>query len=249
MALKWSFRRQFLYYSVAAVILLVLALAAYIAFFTAAPTCFDGKQNGNETGADCGGGCALLCTQESRAPVVRWARAFRTSSQTYTAAVYVQNPNQGAGAAAVPYTLQLFDDRNLLVVEIEGSLDIPPVQTVPVVVPNINVGTRTVSRTLFTFTEEPAWRKTGPLPVLRIQNQRLSADGSRLSAAVYNDSNSEARDAVAAAVLFDSQGIARAASLSRIQSIARKAAQEVVFTWSGGVPDIVRAEITVLPPL
>ena len=154
-----------------------------------------------------------------------------------------------AGAAAVPYTLQLFDDRNLLVVEIEGSLDIPPVQTVPVVVPNINVGTRTVSRTLFTFTEEPAWRKTGPLPVLRIQNQRLSADGSRLSAAVYNDSNSEARDAVAAAVLFDSQGIARAASLSRIQSIARKAAQEVVFTWSGGVPDIVRAEITVLPPL
>jgi len=246
---RWSTKRKRIILTIIfAVLIVFIAVSAYLIFHRA-PTCFDGKQNGEETGADCGGGCALLCTQESRAPVVRWARAFRTSSQTYTAAVYVQNPNQGAGAAAVPYSLQLFDDRNLLVVEIEGSLDIPPVQTVPVVVPNINVGTRTVSRTLFTFTEEPVWRKTGPLPVLRIQNQRLSAAGARLSASVYNDSNSEARDAVAAAVLFDSQGIARAASLSRIQSIARKAAQEVVFTWSGGVPDIVRAEITVLPPL
>ena len=247
MHIKWSFRRQFLYYGVAVVVLAVLSLATYTLFLNSPPSCSDGRQNADEHGVDCGGSCSLVCAVEAHDPVVLWARAFRTSPQTYTVAAYVQNPNVSASTKALPYVLQLFDDHNLLVVEISGSLDIPPVRTVPIVAPNVVVGQRTVARTLLSFTgTPPVWRKSAPLPTLRIGNQRLAADGSTLSATIYNDSNVEVRDVVASAVLFDTVGTALSASKSILSRLGRKESQDIVFTWSGGVQGSIRAEITIL---
>lgn len=247
MALSWSKRRKFLYTTVALVVAFALLLGIYIQFFTNAPTCFDGTINNNERGVDCGGSCALFCKADTRSPVVSWARVFEVAPSTYTAAAYVQNPNPGAAARNVPYSFQLFDDKNILVVERAGVINIPPVQTVPIILPNINVGNRTVARALFAFSEEPVWQKVGALPSLRVGNQYLAEDGSRLSATVSNDSIENADKVTIAAVLFDASGTARAASRSVLPRIPRKGSQDVVFTWPGGVKNIIRAEITVLP--
>lgn len=247
MALTWSARRKLLYTSVAGVLMLVVFFLTYQAAFNQAPTCFDGAQNGDEKGTDCGGSCTLLCTNESRAPVVLWARVFKAGPQIYTAAAYVQNPNIGAGAHKVGYTFQLFDAKNILLIERQGTLDIPPVQTVPFIDPNINVGNRMPVKAIFAFTAEPVWQKQGAVPSLRTGNQYLAADGSLLSATINNDSAFDAKNVTVAAVLFDASGTARAASRSLIPTITRRGSQNVTFTWSGGVPAIVRAEITVLP--
>ncbi len=247
MALSWSKRRKFLYSTVITVVGAVLILWLYIAFFTATPTCFDGKFNTGETGIDCGGSCALLCREQSRSPVVRWSRIFEVAPGTYTAAAYVENPNIGAAARGVRYSFQLFDQQNLLVTERTGTIDIPPVQTVPFVDPNINVGNRVPVRALFSFSEEPVWYRTEGLPTLRVGNQYLAPDASKLSATITNESIQNADKVTVAVVLFDSEGVARAASRSIIARIPRKGSQEVTFTWPGGVSDIVRAEITVLP--
>ncbi len=247
MALTWSSRRKLLYTSVVGVGMLVVFFLTYQVAFNQAPTCFDGSQNGNERGVDCGGSCALVCKSEARAPVVLWSRAFKVAPQVYTAAAYVQNPNIGAGAHKVGYTFQLFDDKNILVVERQGTIDIPPVQMVPFIDPNINVGNRTVARAIFAFTQDPVWQKQGSLPILRTGNQYLAADGSLLSATIHNDSPLDAKAVTVEAVLFDASGTARAASKSLIPTIPHRGSQDVTFTWSGGVPDITRAEITVLP--
>lgn len=250
MALSWSGRRQVLYSAVAAVAALVLLAIIWQAFFAHTPTCFDRVWNGNERSIDCGGSCALLCPADAKAPVVLWTRAFRTGAQTYTAAVYLQNNNVGAGAKNVPYSFQLFDERNILVVEKTGIADLPPTQTIPIIEPNIIVGTRAVARTLFSFSETPVWSKmsVGGLS-LRVTNEQLSLDASRLSALLVNDSVSPVEGVTVAAVLFDSSGTARAASRTVLGRIGKKSSQEIFFTWSGGVSDIVRAEITVLPSL
>jgi hypothetical protein len=247
MALSWGKRRKFLYTTVVAVIGFFALVWGYSAFFTAAPTCFDGSQNGSERGVDCGGTCSLVCKQDARAPVVLWARTFEVAPNIYTAAAYIQNPNIGSGAKHVAYTFQLFDDKNLLVSERQGTIDIPPVQTVPFVAPNINVGNRTVSRVIFGFSSNPVWQRTAELPKLHAGNQNLSPDASQLTATIYNDSNFDATKVVVAAVLFDESGTARAASRTIVDRIARKDAQDVVFTWPNGVPGIVRAEINILP--
>ena len=220
---------------------------AYIYFFTNAATCFDGKRNGDEKGIDCGGSCALFCRDQTKSPVVLWSRSFEVAPHTYTAAAYINNPNPGAAARNVAYSFQLFDDKNLLVAERIGTINIPPVQTVPFIDPNINVGNRTVARVLFAFSDDPVWHKVGNLPVLRIGNQYLAPDASQLSAIISDESINNADKVTVAAVLFDREGVARAASRSILQRIPRKGSQNVVFTWPGGVKDIIRAEITVLP--
>src|SRR5579863_6726299 len=133
MHLTWSARRQLLYYGVAFVVVAVLFYFSYQTFFTSAPTCFDGVQNGDETGVDCGGSCSLICPNQAHAPVVEWARPFEVSPGDYTAAAYIENPNVGAGAKQVPYSFQLFDSSNSFIVERDGVIDIPPMQTVPII--------------------------------------------------------------------------------------------------------------------
>ncbi len=247
--MSWGNRRKLLYTTVGAVILAVLLLYIYEHFFTSAPTCFDGKFNGDERGIDCGGSCALFCKQDTRAPIVLWSRAFEVAPNTYTAAAYVQNPNPGAVARSVAYSFQLFDDNNALVTERVGVINIPPVQTVPFIDPNINVGNRTVAKAIFSFSANPVWTKIGALPALRTTNQYLSPDASQLRATVVNDSIEDADKVTVAAVLFDSNGPARAASRSILGTIPHKGSQNVVFTWPMGVPNIVHAEITILPSI
>lgn len=247
MALSWSYRRKALYYGVAGVIALIVVIALWRIFFVHTPTCSDGVQNGGEFGVDCGGSCSLICTDQAKAPVVLWARSFATAPNTYTAAAYIQNLNTGAGARSAKYSFQLFDAQNILVVEKLGTVDIPPTRTVPIVEAGIDVGNRTVARTLFSFTELPAWSTiTAPLPVLHLTQQNLSADGSRLSATIVNDSAQDAPRTTVAVVLFDAAGVARAASKTVI-SLSRRSQQQLVFTWPGGVQNIVRAEMTILP--
>ncbi len=220
-------------------------------FFNVAPSCFDGKQNQGELGVDCGGPCALLCADTARDPVALWARAFQTGPTSYTAAAYIQNNNQGAGAKNVAYSFQLFDAQNNLVIERDGVATLPPITTIPIIEPNIVVGNRTVARTQFAFSNTPPaiWSKVpaGAMPTLHVAEQNLNADASRLGATIVNDALTDAQNVTIAAVLFDSGGVARAASKSLIVDIPAKSSMPVVFTWAGGVPDIVRAQITILP--
>jgi hypothetical protein len=256
MALSWSDRRKYTYSSVVILILLALVWGLYSAFFSAAPLCSDGVQNGDEQGVDCGGSCSLLCTFQTKEPVVSWARSFLTSTSTdpsaahlYTAAAYVQNPNIGAGAHRAAYSFQLFDTDNHLIVEKAGITELPPVPTVPIIEPNIKTGSRTVARTLFTFSALPSWHlvAAGAIPRMEIGSQQLSSDGSRLSLVLSNNTTQDARNVTVVGVLFDAQGAALAASKSVIPVLGKKSSQDVVFTWGSGTTGVVRAEIILLP--
>lgn len=244
--LTWSARRQILYYTVGLIIALVVGWWGYNAFLVKAPSCFDGVQNQNERGTDCGGPCSLVCTADTKPLVVMWARSFATAPNTYTAAAYVNNPNVTAGATGVRYSFQLFDDQNSLVIERDGVINIPPVKVLPIVEAGIGVGNRTVSRTLFAFADAPVWH-AAQAPALRITGEALAADGSRLTATVVNDTLTDVPKVTVAAVLFDAQGVALAASKSVID-VPKKGSQPVAFTWPQGVANVVRAEITLLPP-
>ncbi len=242
-------RRKSLYTSVAGVLALVVLVFLYQTFFTAAPTCFDKVQNGSEAGIDCGGSCALQCPQETHAPVVLWSRVFQTSATTYTAAAYIENDNPGDGAKRVGYSFQLFDADNQLIIERDGTVDLPPVQTIPIIDVTIPTGTRTPARVLFGFSGLPTWYKIplAAVPSLKVSGQNPNADWSKIEATLTNDSLLDAHNVTVGAVLFDASGTARAASRS-ILSVAKKSSVPVVFTFPGGVQNIVRAEITVLPP-
>jgi hypothetical protein len=252
MALKWAARRQVLYYIVAIIIATSLGVFVWQTFFVSAPLCSDGVQNGTESGVDCGGTCAALCPDVARAPVILWSRSFLTSPHTYSAAAYIQNNNiaSGAGAKGVHYSFQLLDDKNILIAEREGVIDIPPSQIVPIIEQGIDAGNRVVARTFFTFSKvDPIlWKKipTASLQKLRIA-ETSSYENGRLSATIANDALDDARRVQVIAVLFDGDGVARAASKSIVSKIARKSSEKIIFTWPEEFEGIRRAEVTVLP--
>lgn len=240
-----------LYSGVGAIVVLILLVILYESFFSSPATCFDNTQNGSEAGIDCGGNCSLLCANTARSPVVEWARSFQGSRGTYSAVAYVKNNNPGAGARKVPYFFQLFDENNLLVVERNGVADIPPLATVPIIESNIFVGNRTVSRTLFAFTEDPpaVWNKVAPGSYLQLSvSQGVPAeDFSKLTAQLVNNNVSEVKNVTVVAILYDAGNTAIETSKSLIPRIAGRSQEEVVFTWPLGVSGAVRYEILVLP--
>lgn len=250
--LSWRQRRKYMYLSAVGVLLVVALVFIWGTFFTTQPTCFDNQRNGNELEVDCGGSCALVCQITAREPVVLWARAFKNREDSYTAAAYIQNNNRGAGAKEVGYMFRLFDADNSLIVERRGTTDIPPLQVVPIIESNILVGNRSVVRTQLIFTSVPVWMLVPSEKVypLTLTKQTLSPEESRLSAFVNNDTVSDAKRVTVAAILFDAEGVARAASKSFIENISRKSSQQVVFTWPEDAAllgaDITRGEITIL---
>jgi hypothetical protein len=252
MALSWSGRRQILYSAVAALVALVLLVVLWEALFAAAPTCFDQKQDGDEAGIDCGGSCSLLCTNQAAPPHVVWARSFEVSPGVYNAVAYIQNLNVGAqaGAHKVRYSFGLRDDRNVLVKQQDGVVDIPPVSVVPIVATGIYVGNRSVSKTDFNFDENQnlAWTKIqNPPPLLRVAQVVANADYSRLSATIPNDSVKDLYNVTVVTILYDAQNTAVAVSKSTIPLLRRRSSEQVTFTWPQGVPNVTRYEITVLP--
>lgn len=250
MNLSWSARRQLLYYAVGLFFATILLFVLWQSFLTRTPTCVDGIWNGEEDGVDCGGVCARICMDAARTPNILWARAFESGPQTYAAVAYVENRNQGSGARGVPYSFRIFDDKNELVIEREGVVDLPPITTIPIVLPNINVGDRTVARTLFRFTALPVWERVQAetMPQVRITEQALSSDGTRLSAVIVNDGFADVRNLRVVGVVFDVEGVARAASVTVIDRIAAKASESAIFTWTQKIENVARAEITLLPP-
>jgi len=76
-----------------------------------APTCFDGKQNQNETGIDCGGVCANACleTATGESLVVREVTALPVGDDTYDVVGRIYNPNNTVGAESFTYTIRLLD--------------------------------------------------------------------------------------------------------------------------------------------
>ncbi len=251
MAIKWGVRRQILYYIVAWIIFSILSFFVWQTFLTTEPTCFDRVQNGTESGVDCGGSCALLCRDTAKAPTMLWARAFESAPHTYTAVAYLRNNNVAisAGARNVRYIFSLYDEKNVLVAEREGVLDIPPVLTVPVVELGIDSGTRNVARAFFKLTDqEIAWVVVPKESIqkLRVSNVRPYQD-NRVVATIVNDSFDDAKRVHATAVLFDSEGIARGATRATVAEVSGKSSETVTFTWPEALFNIINQEVIVLP--
>lgn len=252
MAMTWSGRRQVLYSGVGAIVVFVLLIFLYQTFFTSPATCFDGKQNNDETGVDCGGtACSLICADAAHPPVVAWTRSFQTNPGFYNAVAYVQNNNVGAGARNVAYSFTLYDDKNILIGHADGIINIPPAQNTPIIESNINVGNSVVARTLFAFTNDPpaVWNKvpTGSYPQLSISQPTHASDYSKLSATLVNSNVADVRGVSVIAILYDQDNTSVATSKSLIPRVAGRSQVPVVFTWPQGVQGVVKSEIIVLP--
>lgn len=230
----WAQRRQVEYFlGFMAVMLVVAGVPLFFAWYQK-PTCFDAKQNGAETGVDCGGSCVKLCTAENLSLGVEWQQSFRVTPGVYSVVAYVHNPNIKAHAFNVPYTFRLYDSKNVLLAERTGRTYVPAGRNFAVFESNIGTASSTQpSRTTFEFTAVPDWRAAPTLPPVSVTNQILSGPTSTpvVEANIANDTFQDIGRVNVVAIVYDTAGNAVAASRTYLDRVPQRSSGTAVFTW------------------
>ena len=237
MALSWRSKKQITYISIVVGVILIFIYRSFVApALNVGPTCFDGIQNADEQGADCGGSCQKLCSFQTNTLLIRFARAFPVTSSVYNAMAYVDNQNAGSAVRKIAYEFRVYDDAGVFIISRAGESFIGPVGRFVIFEPSLNVGNRIPAKTLFKFTQIPVWEKidkrfeTFPASV---RDKKLSNLDStpKLSAVVSNDSIYDLSNLPVIAILYDKDGNALAASRTFLDQLTKNSTAPVYFTW------------------
>ena len=237
---QWSRRRKrIILVLIFFVLIFLIGLPLFLLSYRA-PTCFDKKQNGDETGVDCGGSCQLLCTSQSLPLILKGdPRVLRIADKVYEIVAMVENPNASAEIYKARYTFKLYGtDSPIPVKEIEGETYVPKGTTFALFEGpfNLEAGVLPTRATLEWREETLVWRKNIlSIPELRVKDRSLSRveTSPRLDAVIENVSLENVSNIDLVALLSDSTGNIFAASKTFIDTLPIGASAPVVFNWPG----------------
>jgi Mg-chelatase subunit ChlD len=211
--------------------------------FYQSPTCFDGRQNGEERGSDCGGACNRICIFDVKAPTVEWSRSFRVTDGQFNAVAYIENNNLTAASPKVPYTLSLYDSQGLIA-ERNGTTILPPDSVYPVFEARIDTQGRVPTQTVMELGEITTWVKaSGGRSQFTVQSRELTGADARprLEAQIYNNALTDVKEAEVIATIFDAKGNALTSSRTFIDNFKARTTETAVFTWPEPIAKTLRS--------
>jgi len=233
---SWSTRRQLTYFfGFFAVLIAGAAFAAALLWPRA--SCQDGRRNQNELGIDCGGppvgGCPAVCANEALPMRALWARVLTLGVGSYDLVGFVNNPNPDLRATRLPYEIKFFDQANSLINSVHGNFSLWPQESLPIFVPNINVGRRIPARAYLGFTGAPRWeRSSSSLSVLTITDDNfVNAPTPVLKARLTNNSLNPVAKISVVVLLSDVEHNTFAASSTFVERLEPNGTADISFTW------------------
>lgn len=243
--MTWAFRRQFFY-----IIILILFIAVFgflIAYpsLNKEPSCTDNKQNGTETGVDCGGMCTRACLMQVDSISILWSRAFKVVPGRYNAVAYLENHNINTAVEKINYRFRFADANNVYIGKREGSTYVPPSGKFAVFEPAIAIGNSIPVYTSFEFTQVPQWltlsqEKINQLQILTSKITLADEDTSPvLSATIKNNSLFMIPEVDVVAILYDTNHNAISASRTYLNYFAGEESRDINFTWPEPLPSKV----------
>jgi len=235
--MNWALRRQLFYASVVIAVIGFFGFLIIYPYFNQTPTCMDGKQNGTETGIDCGGSCAIACTSQVDQISILWSRAFRVVEGRYNAVAYLENHNPTTAVDKIKYKFRFADKDNIFIGKREGETYIPPGGKFVVFEPAIDVGNSVPVYTTFEFTEAPVWIT---VPKELIQQLQISIVGinlggentsPKLFATIKNNSLFRIPEVSFMVILYDEFGNAINTSRTFVDVLKKEETKGISFTW------------------
>lgn len=235
--MTWALKRQILYFLGLAIFIFGMIYVVFYPEFHKAPTCTDGKKNGDEVGVDCGGSCAIACSIQTSDVALLWTRSFKVVDGRYNAVAYLENQNKNAAVYNIHYRFRFADKDNLYIGSREGETFIPPNSKFAIFEPAVDVGHAVPVFTTFEFTEKPTWIQ---VPFEKLSQLKLSVlDSSfsseenipRLSTSIKNNSLFDIPSIKVVAILYDASGNAIDMSSTMIEKIKPNQTLPVSFTW------------------
>jgi hypothetical protein len=247
--MNWAERRKLTY---ALVVLLVIGGVSFMVIRNAVhveATCADSKRNGSEVGVDCGGGCAKYCKNELAQPKIRWSRTFEITPGIVHAVASIEHSYPGAAARQVRYLFKIYDNKNTLITEREGSTYIGPMGQTAIVETIVPVGNVAPALTRLVFLEPVPWEKIASnFSSATIKTDRTLIErydgGTRLTVTLENTSRYSFTNMDTVAILYDNNQNAITVSKILVPSLPAEGKQTVYFTWPFAInTEISRIEI------
>jgi len=229
----WSMRRKFFYLATFVVIIILLSIYPLYKIFYTVPACFDNKQNQEELGVDCGGPCSILCEQQVSPVNIIWGTFFQVQKNLFDIAALIENQNTNAGIEHLDYTLRVYDERDELIEERNGTSFLNPNEQALLFEPNIGVLGQTPTRVEVDL-GRPTWVSAERFKTdLAIKNKVLSdiETSPRLTVTIENNEDRPVQDIEARALIYDSRRNIVAISSTHIESLERNEARDIFFTW------------------
>lgn len=246
--MDWATRRRRLAIAVLAGTLIAAVAILLIAVFYRVPSCTDGKANGDETGTDCGGSCARICTIDARAAEVVFVRALPQSGRTDVVA-YVRNPNRDAEAVPADVTIELYGETGVLVTT-KVSVYLPAASVVPVYIPGA-LTTASDVRQAFAMVDGAVWMRATAVPAVLQVGDVVTNDAAtrpRITATVSNPDPRAQYGVPVIVTVFDAEGTAIAASRTVLDQLPGQGSATAIFTWNEPWPSPAsRVEVMPLP--
>jgi len=235
--MTWALKRQIFYILILIVFIGIFGSLIAYPHFNKAPTCFDGKQNGGETGPDCGGLCLRACIFQADTVSVLWARSFMVVPGRYNAIAYLENQNKNLAVNKLNYSFRFADKDNVYLGKREGSVTIPPGRAFAVFERGIELGNSTPVYTTFQFTGTPDWitvpeAKINQLKVVLSDINLQDPDvNPHLTATIENNSLFNIPEVSVVAILYDEKNNAVNASSTYLDQLSAEEKTSLNFTW------------------
>lgn len=237
MSLSWGAKKQVLYFGIIFIAILIAIFIMILPYLNKEPTCFDQKQNGTESGIDCGGNCQKVCTPEALQLVTLWSRGFKVTDGKYNLMAYIENQNRESGIPVINYEFKVYDDHNIFIGRESGTTFITSNDRTAIFEPGIETGNRVPKRVSFEFTSAPTWIK-----INREQKNALAVSAEdkvltnplnspKLEAFIVNKTINEIKNLDVYAVLYDEEDNVITVSKTLIDILPKNNKVPVVFTW------------------
>lgn len=244
--MTWAMQRKIIYLFIFLSIIFVFGFLITFPYLNKTPSCFDNKQNGSETGVDCGGSCARACLSQVDQISVLWARAFRVVPGRYNAVAYLENHNPNSVVRNIKYRFRFADANNVYIGKREGETTVPAGGNFAVFETAIDIGNSIPVYTTFEFTETPVWVT---VPKEKIDQLKIAVSDIKLenvdtkpllSATVKNNSLLIISGVNVIVILYDDKGNAVSASRTYLDKLSGEEKAEINFTW----PEPIIGKIT-----
>jgi len=232
--------------SVYALVLIAILIFIYLRFQTK-PSCFDGVQNQNEAGVDCGGICAEQCALIAQKDLAVQQTGFVPSGVANNFDIYgvVSNPNQALGSSNFNYQFTIKDAAGTIIATNNGTGFILPGETKYLVVSNqaLQGAPAKVELTL----SNPQWVEVNDLyekPQLKIVNKNYdeitSGVGfSEVTGLLKNESPLDFSSIKLEIILEDEQGQVIALNSTQMNTVQAGENRDFRVSWPNKFPGTV----------